>query len=158
MSADAASPLSQAAGNLVVDLGLSLSYRHGFGDLSPFFKALLEGRALASRCPACGDVRYPPRLVCPRDGTATQWQALSGEGSLTAFTIGRCRLPLGQDERDHIFGEVAMDGASNRVFARIAAAAEQLQPGVRVRLAPPVAPSLAPPPPHPIQALVFIPI
>lgn len=153
MSDAAGSPPAGATGNLVVDLQLTLSYRHGFGALSPFFQGLLEGRALASCCPVCGDVRFPPRLVCPHDGAATDWRALSGEGRLVSFTLGRGRLPLQHEAGEQLFGEVALDGASNRAFARIEAPAAQLRPGLRLRLMRPTTP-----PPHPIQALVFVPI
>lgn len=141
------------ASALTVDLILTLGYRHGFGALSPFFHNLRDGRALGSRCPVCGDVRFAPRRFCMHDGAATEPHHPNGIGHIIRTTTGSVPIPLSQPAQDRIFAEVAMDGADNRVLARLLGDAAMLQPGAWVRLATPAAT-----PPHPIQALVFVPL
>lgn len=138
---------------LVADLTLSLSYHHGFGALSPFLHALQQGQALGSRCAACSDVRFPPRRICLHDGSTTEPQPLDGTGQVVRITTGSVPIPLSSPPQEQIFAEVAMDGADNRVLGRLSGDPARLQPGARVRLAPP-ATTL----PHPIQALAFEPI
>ncbi|MCZ4354038.1 zinc ribbon domain-containing protein [Roseovarius aestuarii] len=137
---------------LNVDLTLSLGYKHGFGAMSPFMRALTEGRALASRCPKCGDVRFPPRRICLNDGTQTHEHLLDGTGTVVRLTIGSVPIPLSAPAQEQIFAEVAMDGTDNRVLARLTGDPARLLAGAKVRLTPP--PHTVP---HPIQALVFEP-
>jgi uncharacterized OB-fold protein len=39
-------------------------------------------RLRASRCPRCGDVRVPPREVCPKDSTRCTPAGLTGAGTI----------------------------------------------------------------------------
>lgn len=133
-------------------LQLQLTYRHGLGDAAPFFDALGRGKLLASRCPQCGDCRVPPRPICPIDHIATELVELSGEGRLLRVTPGPASSLLGETESEPVFGEIAVDGASNRLVARIDADASKLRAGCRVQLA-----ESSHGPVHPIQALVFEP-
>ena len=137
----------------ITDLDLHLRYRHGFGAASPFFDALLGGEALASRCPKCDDRRFPPRQICPRDRTPTECCILSGHGTLVRFTVGSPSSLLESAGKTLVFGEVAMDGANNRVFARIELGEEEPAEGLLVELVPWLG-NLR----HPIQALVFKPV
>lgn len=137
-------------GALVADLALGLRYRHGFGALSPFLRALQEGRALASRCPACDDVRFPPRRLCLHDRTPTVPHPLDGTGEVLRLTTGVTPIPLAGEAREETFAEIAMHGADNRVLARLRGG--PAAPGARVRLLAPAG-ELE----HPIQALVFEP-
>jgi len=138
---------------LTVDLTLSLGYHHGFGALTPFFLALQQVRALGSRCSVCGDVRFPPRRICLHDGAPTEPHPLNGIGQVVRVTTGSVPIPLSEPTQNRIFAEVAMDGANNRVLARLSGDPALLQPGAQVRLAPLTTTT----PPHPIQALVFEP-
>ncbi len=144
---------TKGADRRIRELDLHLHYRHGLGESAPFFDALADGKAVASLCPKCNDRRFPPRILCPHDRTPTESRKLSGEGVLVRFTIGAASSLLVTDGSDTVFGEVAMDGADNRVLARIEAAADSLAAGQRVRLAEPHGEVG-----HPIQYLVFEPI
>lgn len=54
----------------------------------PFWEAAREGRLLAKRCDACGRLHYYPRMHCPFCGSdRTQWQALSGNGTIYSHSI-----------------------------------------------------------------------
>ncbi|SFO38122.1 Uncharacterized OB-fold protein, contains Zn-ribbon domain [Roseovarius lutimaris] len=139
---------------LSVDLTLSLTYHHGFGALSPFLTALQQGSLVGSRCPACGDVRFPPRRVCLHDGDATEPHQLDSTGQVIRVTVGSVPIPLSEPAQDRIFAEIAVDGTNNRVLARLSGDPTLLKRGARVRLVPPSTTK----PPHPIQALIFEPI
>jgi len=138
---------------LSINLTLSLCYRHGFGALSPFLRALQEGQTIGSRCPTCGDVRFPPRRLCLHDGAPTEAHPLGGTGQVVRITTASVPIPLSTPAQHHIFAEVALDGADNRVLARLSGDPGRLHQGSRVRLAP----TTGTPLPHPIQALVFEP-
>ncbi|HWC29924.1 MAG TPA: Zn-ribbon domain-containing OB-fold protein [Dehalococcoidia bacterium] len=53
----------------------------------PFWAYCRDHELRAQRCTACGLLRHPPRVTCPRCGsTEVEWQKLSGRG--TVFTYG----------------------------------------------------------------------
>lgn len=131
-------------------LELSLAYSHGTGALTPYFDALVQGRALASRCGDCSKVWFAPHVHCPDDGGACDWIELDGGGEIVAATQTRSRLPLTDDDGDHVFVLVAMNGADNRVFGRLANDPGLDVVGCTVRLV--AAPGAAP---HPAQAALF---
>jgi uncharacterized OB-fold protein len=133
------------------ELELRLRYAHGTGALQPYFDALRGGRALASRCPACGRVWFPSHIHCPDDGTACGWLDLEGHGRVVSATETHARLPFAEAAAAHVFVLVAMQGADNAAFGR-------LTPGVpgrnlagrRVGLV-----GVADAVPHPAQAALF---
>lgn len=137
---------------LTADLRLSLRYQHGFGAMSPFFRALRCGRALGSRCPSCGDTRFPQRRICLHDGTPTEPKPLDGTGKIVRVTVGFIPIPLATPAQEQTFAEIAMDGTDNRVLARLRGESSRFYAGAMVRLASPDSSVL-----HPIQLLVFEP-
>ncbi len=94
-----------------------------------FFSRLEKGEFKTTRCRACGETHYPPRVVCPSClGEEMDWVDLPREGTLIAFTqqrdAMRCRRP-------DVLGVVEMEGIGN-VFTRIDAPLEELRIGMRV--------------------------
>ncbi len=52
-----------------------------------FYKYLGEHKLMGSRCKSCGAQHVPPRPICPAcHGAEMAWEALSGQGTLLAFT------------------------------------------------------------------------
>lgn len=133
----------------IVDLTMTLRYRHGLGALSPYFAGLEAGVARGTRCASCGRVWFPPRLICTCGSAKLGWLELSGEGTIRHATEGPATLPLSGLSGVFVFGLIALDGASNLAFGRIAGD-RPARAGARVRLA--AAPRGAV---HPAQACVY---
>jgi uncharacterized OB-fold protein len=54
----------------------------------PWWEAAREHRLVAQRCTACGTLRHPPGPLCPSCSSVdSQWQELSGRGSVYTFTV-----------------------------------------------------------------------
>jgi len=71
------------------------THYHTYGQLTPYFRGLTEGRLLATRCvnPACpiarghGELWLPPRADCPDCHQPMAWQQVDDpEGYVYAFT------------------------------------------------------------------------
>jgi uncharacterized OB-fold protein len=94
-----------------------------------FFSRLAEGRFQTMRCSGCGEIHYPPRVICPLClGEDLEWVDMPREGILAAFTQQkdaiRCRKP-------DVLGLVELEGIGN-VLTRIDATFEELRIGQRV--------------------------
>lgn len=134
-----------------LDLAFAWRYGHSFGALAPYFEGLRAGRAMATRCPVCAHIWFPPRIVCPEHGAGVEWTALTGEGRVAVATLTTVPLPLtGRGERAWL-ALIAMEGASNLALGRIHAD-RPVQPGLCVRLS--VDPGRIA---HPAQAALYLP-
>ena len=81
---------------------MTLDYTIPFGDLTPYFDALTEAKALASTCTACDHVAFPARTSCLRCGSKQfNWTELPGTATVLFGTDG----PTGS------FALVRFDGA-----------------------------------------------
>lgn len=133
-------------------LRLQLQHQMPLGELAPYFDALAAGRALATRCTVCGQTWFAPRLSCPQHGARTQWHELPGHGRLLAVTYTETRLPFSDAAATaHGFALVAMAGADNHCFARLAPSLPAAQPGQTVWIS-----RAAGSWPHPAQAAEFV--
>ena len=90
-----------------------------------FYRRLAGGRLATTRCAACGELRFPPRQLCPQCGTEMEWEELSGRGTVHAFT---------QQERGlrfvapHVIGVVDLEEGI-RVFGLLDVPFESLEIG-----------------------------
>ncbi len=132
------------------DLSLLLTWRHGYGALTPFFEALREGRLIGARCPVCGLVTTPPRTRCGSDGAPMQQIDLPPTGIVTQLTTGAASSLLGQGPGTPTFALVQITGSDTRLLARLDVKPGQAAAGSRVRLMRCMGPVM-----HPVQALVF---
>ncbi len=108
-------------------LQIELDYSYSVGSLKPYFDALTDGRALASRCSECGFVSFPPRLVCHLDHQETDWIQLNGIGQVTQITQSTV------SENDLVyFALIKMEGAMNLTLGRLFC--DEIQKGARVQL------------------------
>lgn len=61
-----------------------------------FYDRLRDGVLSTTRCTECGELHYPPRVVCPECmGDDLEYVPLPDEGELYAFTAVRGGAPLG---------------------------------------------------------------
>ena len=78
---------------MVIEWPRSLTHRHTYGKLSPFFKALKEGKLLATRCanPECAENRLwlPPRADCPDCNQPMKWEEIPQPIIGTVHTYAR---------------------------------------------------------------------
>ena len=95
--------------SLYFPLKVELDYSYSLGGLKPYFDALQEGRALASECPECREVKFPPRLQCNKDGNEAGWKELTGLGTVKRITAGR----------NETLAQIAMDGADNLCLGKL---------------------------------------
>jgi uncharacterized protein len=57
------------------------------------FAAARQHRFVLPRCTACGEIRFPPRLRCPRCGSnGTEWVTASGRGRVYSYVVVHQRL------------------------------------------------------------------
>ena len=57
-------------------------------DGAPYWAACREGRLTAQRCGACGHLRWPPSVLCPKClEEGTEWLTLSGRGTIYSWII-----------------------------------------------------------------------
>jgi uncharacterized protein len=105
---------------LNIPLVVDVPYRFAAGRyLSRFLIELRDhGRFLGIKCPECGRVQMPPRVVCaPCHVRNGDWVELGLEGELVAYTI--MYFPLtdpttGQPhEPPFVYGSVKLDGADS---------------------------------------------
>ncbi len=103
---------------------VALDYTLGEGWLAPWLDGLRAGKAVASTCSACGEVRFPPLRVCPACRVPSDgWRSLSGGATVLFRTQGT--------DGDIVLAR--FDGATGAAIAR----AEALPEGAtRAVLAP----------------------
>ena len=57
-------------------------------DGAPYWEACRHGELRAQRCTACGHLRWPPSVLCPRClAEGGDWTALSGRGTVYSFIV-----------------------------------------------------------------------
>jgi len=87
--------------------------------IAPFYERLAEGRLSTTRCADCGEVHFPPRVVCPgclSDDLA--YVDLPDRGELFAFTEVRAGGPVGFED-DVPFVVAIVDLGDVRLSTRI---------------------------------------
>ena len=97
-----------------------------------FYRRLAGGRLATTRCASCGELRFPPRELCPTCGTQMQWEELSGRGTVHAFTQQERGLRF---TAPHVVGVVDLEEGV-RVFGLLDAPFESLEIGQPVQAHP----------------------
>lgn len=104
--------------------------------IHPFYDHLRAGRLTTTKCAACGEVLWQPRVVCPHcNADEMEWVDLPREGAIYAFTAVVLGAPKGM-EADAPFpvGIVQLEDSNVRVLTRLDGRYEDLEIGQRVRL------------------------
>jgi len=89
-----------------------------------FYDGMKEGRLLGSKCPACGRVFLPPRMICERCfARAEEWVELPATGTVQACTKASVKVAENGDlvdlEAPEIIAMVKHDGADTCIAARL---------------------------------------
>lgn len=101
---------------MVVDRTNFALYSHSYGLVSPFFRGLLEGKLMATKCPECGTVYCPPRAHCwnPSCRLADcfdNWLELSLSGVIHTFTVQCLAAAPFEHMLPFCMGWIQIDGA-----------------------------------------------
>ena len=118
-----------------LDFPMQFQFRHSLGKLSRFFLALEERRLLATRCPRCGQVWMPPRVVCPDDLAITDWVEVPGRGTLEAAVLSAYTTKTDGGTDQLVLGYVSLEGTSTLLLQQIRGYGDpaQLAAGLPVR-------------------------
>ncbi len=72
---------------IVIKQPYSIDYNYSYGQDSPFFAALANGRFIVSREPKSGYTYATPRSHDMYSGRETEWVEIKPEGKIHAFTV-----------------------------------------------------------------------
>lgn len=76
-----------------------------------YYEALEEGKIMGKKCPECGTVQFPPRIVCNECGCMEQeWVEMSGKAELTDVTMpSRMTGPFTEVFKPFVMGCIRME-------------------------------------------------
>lgn len=131
------------------------TYEHSLGKYSKFFLGLEERQFLATKCPKCGKVWAPPRPLCPNDFSITSWVALSGMGTLKAYTVCYDVPSVFSKGSPYVLAYVHLEGASTWFLHELRNYGEpgDITVGMQVKVVYTVPPSS-----HPLKLMWFEPV
>jgi uncharacterized OB-fold protein len=125
-----------------IPMVVDVPYRFAAGPYMARFLTELRdnGRFFGIRCPACGRVQMPPRIVCAvchvRNG---DWVELAPEGVLAGFTIMYLPLTDPTTGKPHnppfVYGSVRLNGSDSVLdhFIRIEPKVDKIKVGMGMR-------------------------
>ncbi len=139
-----------------ITLELTQSYKYSLGKYSRFFIELENQRFLATRCSQCKKVYAPPRPLCPSCLCPSQWVELAGGGIVETWSVLHFSPGSNADvnalSRPYVLAYVLLDGADTLFPHLLKAQPDQVQRGMRVRVA--YSEELVQ---HPIHLMYFVP-
>ncbi|MBU4301857.1 MAG: Zn-ribbon domain-containing OB-fold protein [Actinomycetia bacterium] len=103
-----------------------------------FFDGLKGGKFMGVKCPDCGRVYLPPRMICERCFAKNdEWVELPPEGTVESFTLAQVKVgedgELADLEAPVLIGMVKHEGADTCLVARIEGLdPEEASVGIRV--------------------------
>lgn len=100
-----------------------------------FWENLKEHHLTTTKCPACNEIQWPPRHMCPKCyGTDLEWIELSQEGVLETFTeVG---VALKEFNPPFLVGCLRLDDNGPMIFARMRnfSSREEVEMGMRCKI------------------------
>lgn len=126
-----------------IPMTVDVPFRFAAGQyLSKFMAEMRDNSKIyAVKCPQCGRVQLPPRIVCAECHVKNdEWVELSHEGTLVAFTI--MYLPLTDPttgkphEPPFVYGSIRLDGSTSVLdhFVNVEPDMDKVWVGMRCRL------------------------
>src|SRR3990172_3895347 len=71
---------------IVIKYPYQINYIHSFGQDSPFFAGLANGKLLGTKCLKCGYTYATPKMACMQCGGDCDWIELPTEGKIHTWT------------------------------------------------------------------------
>jgi hypothetical protein len=71
---------------IVIKQPYHIDYIHSYGQDSPFFAGLSNGKLLGTKCGRCDYTYATPRLACTQCGRETKWVEIPQSGRVHTFT------------------------------------------------------------------------
>jgi len=72
---------------LIIKFPYAIDYIHSYGQDSPWFAGLSNGKLLATKCPKCKYTCATPKRACPVCGEDTDWIELPKTAKVHSFTV-----------------------------------------------------------------------
>ncbi|MCY0860090.1 MAG: Zn-ribbon domain-containing OB-fold protein [Sulfolobaceae archaeon] len=111
---------------------IDLRYQLPVKKVERFFSALKEGKILATKCPKCGAIYFPPQDDCPNCRiSGLEWVEMPTEGELITYTVINVKPPSFSHYGDYIVGIARMSNGVN-VLAWVNA--KEVKVGMKVKL------------------------
>jgi len=126
-----------------IPITVDVPYRFAAGSyLTRFFIELRDNdKIFGIKCPQCGRVQLPPRIVCAQCHVKNEeWVELGNEGTLVAFTIMYFPLTDPTTGKPHkspfVYGSVRLDGATSVLdhFIHVEPDMDKVWVGMRCKL------------------------
>ncbi len=104
---------------IVIKQNYSIDYIHSFGQDSPFFAGLANGKLMGTRCNACSYTYATPKGHCMNCGNETEWIELPLQGRIHTFTVCEFGSEAFLKETPFILVLVEFDEADTLFLSRI---------------------------------------
>jgi uncharacterized OB-fold protein len=72
---------------IIIKQPYHIDYIHSYGQDSPFFAGLANGKLLGTKCPKCKYTYGTPKAHCMECGSPTEWFELPEVGRIHTFTV-----------------------------------------------------------------------
>jgi hypothetical protein len=123
---------------MVIDRASFALYSHSYGLVSPFFRGLLDGKLMGTKCPECGTVYCPPRAHCwnPECRVADcydNWIELPLTGIIHTFTVQCLAAAPFEHMLPFSMGYVQVDGADTTLPTLLHMSPREIFIGKRVK-------------------------
>jgi uncharacterized OB-fold protein len=116
---DAALASLKKMGPILIEQPYNITYLHSFGQDSPFFAGLANGRFLVNRDPESGYTYGTPRGHDMYSGHETEWVEIPAEGSVHAFTVCHFGSEEFLPECPYVLVQVQYPGVDTLFLARL---------------------------------------
>jgi len=112
---------------------LHLKYIISVENIKKFFEEMKNGKLLATKCPKCGRIYFPPQKDCPKCMSDTEWMELKREGVLETLTVIFVKPPSYSDYDPYTVAIAKLDDGV-RIMAWLKGDPKKVRPGQRVRV------------------------
>ncbi len=96
-----------------------INYIHSYGQDSPYFAGLANGRLLGTKCTSCGYVHVAPKFHCQECGSECEWIELPKEGKIHTFTVCHFGSEEFLKETPFMLVLVEFEGAKTLMLSRL---------------------------------------